>query len=227
MKIIACSKLQAGKSPSNLPNRIVSVIKNSGADALLVAGDLFCDHLFDEDVYNSLYNSFSAVPEVSVFICPGASDPYMPDSPYILKDWPENVHIFKGRMKAFEVAPGRSEGPAVRVYGIGAVRHNPKVFPFDPNRLPKTDKAFLNILLLNGLPEAALTETGAAVFKDGAFDALVFGSAAAAESGAPNGGFVPVPPAVDAGGDGTFTVLSGTVEKGRVSFTTEVIRNDP
>ena len=226
MKIIACSKLQAGRSPLDLPGRIVSVIKNSGADALFVAGGLFCDHLFDEDVYNSLYNSFSAVPEVSVFICPGASDPYMPDSPYVLKDWPENVHIFKGRLKAFEVAPGRSEGLAVRVYGIGAVRHNPAVFPFDPNRLPRTDKNFINILLLNGLPETALTETVAAVFKDGAFDALMFGSASGAISGPLSGGLVPVPPASDAGADGTFGVLSVTAEKGRVSFATEVIRND-
>lgn len=233
MKAFACSKLLAGINPAHHLNNIISAIKTGGGEALFVAGGLFCDHLFNDELYYSLYNAFSALPDTGIFVCPGSDDPYMPDSPYLTRQWPANVHIFNDRLKAFELASRQPDEPPVRVYGIASVRHNPDICAFIPQKVPRTDRSFLNILLLGNLPEKDCGETISAVLKDGTFDALIYGMNRYCTD---MQGAVAVPEAVvldttpvhedciiPFDTDKKATILSGTIGRGCVSFQTEVI----
>lgn len=172
MKALICSSLHL-RGVTSLPFDPAA----SAPDALFIAGGLFDDHCFTDDLYNALYNCFSALSGTHIFICPGASDPYIASSPYVLRDWPENVHIFKNRMKAFEISAKEASGDAaVRVYGIGASRHRPGICPLVTDRLPKTDPAFLNILILPEAPRDNDGNIDTGLLEKAGFDAFIFGS---------------------------------------------------
>lgn len=216
MKALVCSQLHLGGNAKNaeLPAKIAAAASENGADALFVAGDLFCDHRFDDDIYNKLYNCFSALTGTHVFICPGPSDPYVFSSPYILRDWPENVHIFKNRMKAFEIAAKAGSGdPDIRVYGSGSARHRRGIGVINKDKLPKPDAGYLNILLLSAPPLDDEGNIDSALLEKCGFDAYVFGTESAQDAslftGAENIVFVP------GGADG---VMAGQITKGGAPF---------
>jgi hypothetical protein len=194
-------------------SRIAGVLRDSGRDALFIAGGLFFDHRFSEELYNKIYNCLSALNGIHVFICPGPSDPYTPDSPYVLRDWPENVHIFKNRMKAFEIAPAAGSGESiVRVYGIGTSRHRPGICELNRDKLPKLDDKFLNVLVLPAPPVDNGGNIDIALLKKMQFDAYIISvpdsEAASAAADADNIIFVSA---------GLAGAVSGSISKTGVS----------
>jgi len=75
----------------------LKIVKRAGewpADALLIAGDLFEHDRVNGDTVAFLRAAFESIPHVPVFIAPGNHDPYLPDSPYATKRWPNNVFLF-------------------------------------------------------------------------------------------------------------------------------------
>jgi exonuclease SbcD len=74
------------------------------ADAVLIAGDLFDLDRLNRDTVAFLRREFGALQPVPIFIAPGNHDPYTPDSPYAIENWPGNVHIFSSpQWTAFEL----------------------------------------------------------------------------------------------------------------------------
>ena len=77
---------------SLIPGKITALCKQEQCDLMLLAGDLL-DSPQAADCYPALYRALedAAVP---VFITPGNHDFLAPDSLWLTKSWPENVHIF-------------------------------------------------------------------------------------------------------------------------------------
>lgn len=72
---------------------VVKLVKTTGADALLCAGDLFEQERVSAKTATLLRYAFAQIDPVPVFIAPGNEDWYAPDSLYQQK-WSSNVHIF-------------------------------------------------------------------------------------------------------------------------------------
>src|SRR3990172_11746469 len=67
-----------------------------GAEALLVAGDLYEHDRTTADTGNFLRDAFRELAPIRVFLAPGNHDWLGPQSLYRLVDWPANVHLFSG-----------------------------------------------------------------------------------------------------------------------------------
>jgi DNA repair exonuclease SbcCD nuclease subunit len=75
---------------------ISNIKKQEGLDFVLILGDLFEHESFSPDIIGFLIYGLGNL-EIPVFITPGNHDPIVFDSPYLIFDWPKNVHIFKNR----------------------------------------------------------------------------------------------------------------------------------
>ena len=75
--------------------RIVELVREVSADALLCAGDLYEHERVTPDTAAFLKRTFAEIGPVPVFIAPGNHDWYGPQSIYANVEWSENVHIFK------------------------------------------------------------------------------------------------------------------------------------
>ena len=83
-----------------LIDRLARLVLEEGAEVLLLAGDLFDGERVFPETLERLGDALAALP-CPVFIAPGNHDPYTAISPYALRRWPENVHIFqKERLEA-------------------------------------------------------------------------------------------------------------------------------
>lgn len=81
------------KALLSVPEQIASLCSAHGCDLLLLSGDLF-DGETDTNSIDALIKALAEV-KIPVFISPGNHDFCSPESPYITKKWPENVHIFQ------------------------------------------------------------------------------------------------------------------------------------
>jgi len=101
------------KSLLQIPGRIADICKAEGCDMMLLSGDLF-DGPATADSYTALYRALETV-AIPVFITPGNHDYLTPDSPWLTKSWPDNVHIFtKPQIESVVV-----DDLNCRVYGAG------------------------------------------------------------------------------------------------------------
>jgi DNA repair exonuclease SbcCD nuclease subunit len=73
--------------------RILSVAREEGVDAILVAGDLFEHERVSPDTVEFLRTSFERA-ELPVFLAPGNHDWLSERSPYATVRWSGNVHVF-------------------------------------------------------------------------------------------------------------------------------------
>ncbi len=64
-----------------------------GCDIILLAGDLFDSKQVYRDTLDALKDCFASLP-ARIFIAPGNHDSIYTTSPYLMEEWPENVHIF-------------------------------------------------------------------------------------------------------------------------------------
>ncbi len=193
MKVVICSDLHLGRSfaPFSkggdlraetlsreelaVPGKLAATVKEKGARALLIAGDLFDDHRFNDQIYEALRTCFESIPDTHVFIAPGSSDPYLPESPYRRAKWPENVHIFKNKLKAFEIAAESASDLPVRVYGIGCTGHGNTACQVYFQKLPAPDPAYLNVLLIHSAPVADGGIPDRHSLEKAGFDYYIFG----------------------------------------------------
>jgi len=128
VKILHCADLHIGSSFSSLDGKsalrkiellsafdtIIDVCNEKKVDFLLVAGDLFDKVNIDEREVDHIIGRFMQLSGTFVFISPGNHDPFSADSYYMLKIWPENVHIFNGKMSEVFIKEKHT-----RIYGAG------------------------------------------------------------------------------------------------------------
>ncbi len=88
--------------------------RKQGADAVLIAGDLFDEERASADTLAFVRAEFTALGDIPVYIAPGNHDPYTAKSSYATTTWPANVRIFtEPRWTAFEEA-----GAPLTVHGF-------------------------------------------------------------------------------------------------------------
>ncbi len=75
--------------------KIVEYARESSAAALVIAGDLYESDRVTLDTLAFLSGLFQSIAPAPVVIAPGNHDPAGARSPYLVADWPKNVHIFK------------------------------------------------------------------------------------------------------------------------------------
>ena len=98
---------------SAIPEKITALCRAEQCDMMLLSGDLL-DNPQGLGSYPILYRALEEA-AVPIFITPGNHDFLAPDSLWLTKSWPENVHIFsRPEIEAVEL-------PALncRVYGAG------------------------------------------------------------------------------------------------------------
>ena len=76
-----------------LPGRLAELARERGADAVLLAGDLFDGGAVYRETAEALAAALGQT-GCPVFIAPGNHDPLTGSSPYRTVAWPRNVHIF-------------------------------------------------------------------------------------------------------------------------------------
>jgi DNA repair exonuclease SbcCD nuclease subunit len=76
-----------------LLDRLADLARQTGADLVLLAGDLLDSELVYRETAQALARALAAIP-CPVFLSPGNHDFYSPRSVYATLDWPDNVHIF-------------------------------------------------------------------------------------------------------------------------------------
>ena len=113
---------QRRQESRRLPGRLRDLANDSGAELVLLSGDLFDGENVYRDTLEQLKEALGAI-RCPVVIAPGNHDPYHPGSPYAKEGWPENVRIFTSpRPQALELAgctvygaaftaPRREDGP--------------------------------------------------------------------------------------------------------------------
>ncbi len=65
-----------------------------GAEAVLIAGDLYEQDRVSRDTLAFLREQFERLSPLPILIAPGHRDPHTEDSPWFVEEWPANVHIF-------------------------------------------------------------------------------------------------------------------------------------
>lgn len=65
------------------------------ADVMVLVGDIFEHDYIHPDTLNSVRKQLRDLAPMPVFIVPGNHDPCVKDSPYLLEQFPDNVHVFK------------------------------------------------------------------------------------------------------------------------------------
>lgn len=87
--------------------RIVGLVREVRADALLCGGDLYEQERFSPDTAEFLRAVFAGLDPTPVFIAPGNHDWYGPDSLYHRTTWSPNVRIFRNdRLEAATLTDG-------------------------------------------------------------------------------------------------------------------------
>lgn len=129
---------------------IIKVTLEKEIDILLIAGDIFDNLSVNKTTLYFIKNCFESMSKVHIFISPGNHDPYNDKSFYSIVEWPDNVHIFKGRMEMVIL-----EDLDTVVWGAGFnVQHVKKSLLKDVTRA----EGYNNILVLHG--EIANTQEG-------------------------------------------------------------------
>jgi exonuclease SbcD len=92
--------------------RVLALVRERQADALLIAGDLYDHEYVTPDTGAFVRDALAALGDVPVLITPGNHDPCLPDSLYARLDWPPNVHLFR-----------RQEWETITLEELGLVVH--------------------------------------------------------------------------------------------------------
>ena len=96
VKILHCADVHIGASESFLGHgasarrfetlltfeRIIAAAKESGAEIILIAGDLFDSNTIEQTFFDRVFSAIAAVPEIRVVVACGNHDPLNADSPF-------------------------------------------------------------------------------------------------------------------------------------------------
>lgn len=91
--------------------RMLDVCQTEGVEVLLIAGDFLEFSTLKPAMLQDIIAHLQAASSVQIFISPGNHDFWAPDRPYVTATWPNNVHIFDGRLTRVDV------GERMSVYG--------------------------------------------------------------------------------------------------------------
>lgn len=91
---------------------LAALARRERVDLVLLAGDLFDGEQVYPETVERLLGALGSM-ECPVFISPGNHDPFTSRSPYAVKEWPDNVHIFQTE----ELTAVEPEGLGCVVYG--------------------------------------------------------------------------------------------------------------
>ena len=132
--------------------RIVRLVDEVKADALLCGGDLYEHDRATPDTGQFLRQAFAALHPTPVFIAPGNHDWYGQASLYRQVDWSPNVHVFsRNRLEAVPLADG------LTLWGAAHC---------DPSNTPgfldgfRVDRGGIHLALFHGSERAWLAEQG-------------------------------------------------------------------
>ena len=126
----------------SLLNSIADLAESEKADVVLMSGDLLDSALSYYETYETLYKALSRI-SGRVFIAPGNHDCVTSGSPYIQREFPENVHIFRSPHISCVEIPELG----CRVYGAGFV--TPRPLPMLHGFRAEPDD-IVNIMVMHG-----------------------------------------------------------------------------
>jgi DNA repair exonuclease SbcCD nuclease subunit len=92
--------------------KIAGLAEETGAKAILLAGDVFDSDAVSQKTQEAFQKAFGSI-GIPVFVAPGNHDPYTPSSVWARVALPENVHVFK--TEVFECV----ELDGIRIWGAG------------------------------------------------------------------------------------------------------------
>lgn len=122
--------------------KIISTAKENNVDFLLISGDLFNSNNIEKNFIDSVFESFSKIPEINVIYAAGNHDPLNSDSPFKKYTIPENVHVLDTKDCCVEFKDLNT-----RIYG----RSFKEVYlKGKANFSIKPDDSFINIMCLHG-----------------------------------------------------------------------------
>ena len=86
---------------------IVDLVRETSADALLCAGDLYEHDRVTLDTGKFLRQTFASLDPVPIYVAAGNHDWYGAESLYATEEWSDNVHIFReDTLRPVRLAPG-------------------------------------------------------------------------------------------------------------------------
>lgn len=122
--------------------KIISTAKENNVEFLLISGDLFNSNNIEKKFIDSVFESFSKIPEINVIYAAGNHDPLNSDSPFKKYTIPENVHVLDTKDCCVEF-----KNLNTRIYG----RSFKEVYlKGEANFSIKPDDSFINIMCLHG-----------------------------------------------------------------------------
>ena len=96
-----------------IPEKVAKLCKAEGCDLMVLSGDLF-DGAYTRQSLTAVRSALSNL-DIPVVIAPGNHDFCGENSPYLVEEWPKNVHIFKNAAMESVDFPELD----CRVYGAG------------------------------------------------------------------------------------------------------------
>lgn len=122
--------------------KIISTAKENNVDFLLISGDLFTSNNIEKNFIDSVFESFSKIPEINIIYAAGNHDPLNSDSPFKKHTIPKNVHVLDTKDCCVEFKDLNT-----RIYG----RSFKEVYlKGEANFSIKPDDSFINIMCLHG-----------------------------------------------------------------------------
>jgi len=91
--------------------RIVSLAKENGVEAVLIAGDLLDFNKIETSFAERILDTVKTASEIKFYYSAGNHDPLNFDSPFLKNSLPENFYVFPTKDTCFEVKEG------VKIYG--------------------------------------------------------------------------------------------------------------
>ena len=124
-----------------LLNRLAELARETGADLVLLAGDLLDSERVFRETAQALREALACIP-CPVLIAPGNHDFYSPRSIWTSLDWPDNVHIFtSAALEAVEL-------PGCTLWGRAFTGPGQDSCPLDGLTVPQDGK--LHIACVHG-----------------------------------------------------------------------------
>ncbi len=121
-----------------------------GAEAVLIAGDLFEQDRVSRDTLAFLREQFERLAPLPILIAPGNRDPFTEDSPWFSEEWPANVHIFsRPEWTAWECP-----GAPLTVHGLAATGTELPDDAFARLRVPRDGR--LHVALAHGTERSCM-----------------------------------------------------------------------
>lgn len=115
VKILHCADLHIGDHEGiRTFETIISLCKDEKPAILLIAGDFFDRINVSANIFSTVISLISQLPDTVVAIAPGNHDPFSADSVYNIREWPENVIIFRDKLSSVIL-----EDIGVRLWGCG------------------------------------------------------------------------------------------------------------